>query len=278
VVSVDFNELPEFTRNRFIAATRSPVARFPSSTSSVGWGVLLGVALIPLLAVLMGSLTASADAWRGVTMGPIIALLAFFAILGGLGIGRVNAVRAAHPFVLGTYLFPTQIVVAESRSLLLHPLTELINVAIVNRYVNGGYQGSSITCTFKTGPGVVLAATSIQEAHRVRDALAQGQETLATALARRDYESLRPLDPLFEAQMTSFAKVNEPGPLVQPLAKWTEDGPRALMALGSALALTGLVFMVRLVISLATPDPAHPTPATRPPPATSPAKKKPATR
>ncbi|APR82687.1 Hypothetical protein A7982_08036 [Minicystis rosea] len=272
---MDFNELPEISKSRFVAATRTPVASFVSSAASSGaWGCLLIPALLVLGPLLLTSVTAGAS-FKGDVVGPMIAAFAFFTVLGGLGIARASAMRSAHPYVLGTYLFPTQIVIAESRVLAVYPLLELINVGIVNRYVNGGYQQSTITCTFKTGPAAVLTVRSIQEAHRVRDALSQGQQVLIDAYAKRDYEPLRALDPLFEAQMTSFAKVSEPGPSVRALPKWTEAGPRFLISLGTSLVVTGLVFLVRAIVASASPDPT-PT-ATRKPPVTPTATTPPAT-
>jgi hypothetical protein len=279
--SIDFNDLPQITKQRFIAATANPVARYPASAKAGDgtalWGCLLAVAGLPLLALVASLVVESTDSWK-VGIVAIVAFLAFVAFLAGIGVARTGAVKKAHPYPLGTYVFPTQIVVAESKILGLHPLSELINVAIVNHHTRYGYSHSIMTCTFKTARDITLLATTIQEAHRVRDALGQGQQTLLAALARRDYEPLRALDPLFEAQMTGFARVREPGPMVQALPWWTGGGLRFLFALGSTVAFMGLVLLVRAVISAVSPDPDD-APAPRRPVTSAPApRKNPATR
>jgi hypothetical protein len=53
--------------------------------------------------------------------------------------------------------------------------------------------------------------------------------------------------------VTRFAKVNEAGPRARPIPKWTETGPRLLIALGSAAALTALFVLVQLTIAEVTP-------------------------
>jgi hypothetical protein len=263
MLSVDFNQLPQLTKGRFVAATGNPAVRiaFEASASASAWqgGCLLTVAGVPLVLILATLLTMNVDNWNS-GWNPataLFALLALFAVLGGLSVARSRVVRKAYPYALGTYVFPTQIVVAESQILVLRPLSELINIATVDHYVtrvtDRSYSRSITTCTFKTGPDIVLLFVNIQEAHRVRDALSQGRQTLLTALARRDYEPLRMLDPLFEAQMTSFAKVSEPGPMAQALPKWTDGGLRFLIALGSSVVLTGLVVLVRVIIVAVSP-------------------------
>jgi hypothetical protein len=248
--TIDFNELPQITKQRFVAATANPVARDAVMETGAGarWGSLLAVAGLMLLALVGNLLSEDTESWKVGIVG-IAAFLAFLASLGGLGVARSRAVRKAYPYPLATYVFPTQLVVAASKTLRLHPLSELTDVSIVNHHTRHGYSRSVTTCTFKVGPNITLLATSIQEAHRVRDALGQGQQTMLAALARRDYESLRALDPLFEAQMTGFAKVHEPGPMVQALPIWTHGGLRFVFALGSTVVFMGLVLLLRVVMS-----------------------------
>jgi hypothetical protein len=277
VLSIDFNDLPEVTKHRFVSATRSPAARiafYSASSGSTGWALLLLAAALPLVLVLLSAVGQAADGGKRQGMGLVVVILplAFFVALGALGIARSSAVGRAHPYYLGTYLFPTQIVVAKSKILALHPFAELIDVHVLHRYVNGGYRCTDFTCSFKTGPAVTWEVSSLQEAARVKAALAQGHRTLLTALANRDFEALRPIDPFFEAQMTSFAKVNAPGPSIQALPKWSGAGPRLLIAAGSSLLLTGLTVLVCVVVAAVTSSSDAVAAASASGPASSPAR------
>lgn len=260
--SIDFNTLPQITKTRFLDATGRPIARYPSSaasSTSSGCLLVLGLlVLLPVVAVLLSTAAKSGKMDDGalVFAFAFVALFTLLTVLGGLGIAHSGALTKAHPYVLAKYVFPTQIVVAESKLLDIYPLSELIDVTIVNHYYNGSYTSSTVTCTFSAGPAMQLTASSIQEARRVGEALLEGKRTMLLALARGDYETLRAIDPLFEAQMTQFAKVNEPGPMVQALPKWTEMSTRLLISFGSAVAFAGLVLLVRVIIVAVAPDPA----------------------
>jgi hypothetical protein len=274
LVTVDFNELPEVSKRRFVDASRNPGARvalWPSNKSfGFGWGCLLVPSVLMLLPLIVGLVAAfmdrerSADTASGIGMA---GFLAFLVVLAALGMARARATRAAYPYVLGTYVFPTQVVLTESEYLTLYSLADLINVATVNHYVNGAYARTTMTLTFKASPEAKLFAPSIQEAQRVAEALREGQRTLLTALARRDYEALRPLDPLFEAAMTSYAKVKEPGPAVAPLPKWADFGAGLLIAAGSGIGVGLLLVVLRLVGAAFWPDSGT---ATRSPSVTAP--------
>src|SRR5262249_19110567 len=107
MVSVDFNELPELTKNRFIASTRpggGRLAYIPSSSSSLASGCFLfviGLALIGALMVSLASARQNDEAgWKAVGF---LGFLAFLAVLAGLSIAAARRVAAGYPYSLGTH-------------------------------------------------------------------------------------------------------------------------------------------------------------------------------
>jgi hypothetical protein len=163
-----------------------------------------------------------------------------------LGMMTRWATQRAYPFSLGTYVFPTQIVLAEPNKFWIYSLLELSSVNMT--HVSGPHTASHtrFDCVFADGTRLVMQKfpSDPGSVDDIATALSQGKRVIADALASRRVETLRPLDPFFEARAMNFTPTSEPGPEVRPTPRWTRF--RSLLALGVALAVTGGVVLVRL--------------------------------
>src|SRR5262245_61802781 len=93
MISVDFNELPAVSKNRFVAAGQNPASRialYPTpSTTATGWGCLLVPSALLLPFIVIGAINqATARYSSGPNVAIVIPLLVFFVVLAGLGMAR----------------------------------------------------------------------------------------------------------------------------------------------------------------------------------------------
>jgi hypothetical protein len=216
---------------------------------SVGWLALLFLLSVPGLMLTVHQLASLADPLIETSQFVELAFFGIwiaFATLCVLGVMTRGATQRAYPFPLGTYVFPTQIVVAEPNKFWIYSLLDLSSFNMTHLSGPRTAANTAFDCVFADGTRLRMQKFK-SDPGSVADiarALSQGKRVIADALASRRVETLRPLDPFFEARAMNFMPTSEPGPEVRRPPVWTRF--RALLALGVALAVTGGVVLVRL--------------------------------
>ena len=188
--SIDFNDLPRATRERFVRSlvSDSPAARpicqrTAKPRTRAGWIVLslVVVAALGVMTVLgLGAVDAPVQDRRF-----LVGYMAAFAVLGlSLAmLARRRAVAGSLPFTPGVYVFPLDLVDARAREIVLHPLAELQAFDPVHHLKGGKYTHSTLWFIFSTASFAFELrgqAAAIAQAAAVQAA----RENLAAALQR----------------------------------------------------------------------------------------------
>src|SRR5579862_1321593 len=256
----DFNALPHAVRERFVAAIKSkdnadsPIIREVQGIA----GLSVGLVLLLLLASSgdLGMLKrgfqeiGDTDAWQTVGQGIFYACVLAAVFYAALALWRRIQMRRAVPYMPGRYLFPLDLVDAQTRQLKMYPLEKLKSFNTVH-HDRFGIPRAAISLGFEDGSQQQLAIGSSEAA---RQGLAQWntrREELRQASQAQDAAAFSRLDPFFAIRTANWT-VASPAPEGEPLTarhlpkslRW-----RALIAVGTAVIVAFASLFVRNVMS-----------------------------
>ncbi len=238
---IDFNKMPRSSRERFIGCLNGSIGPRPIFADAGGVGAIVGWIFLAVLAV-AGSLflltVGFGDTWQvkqGVGWLIPYFVCFFLLMLAVVGFIRRIKMNSALPFKAGTYVFPLDVVVANSKDLEIIPMADLTTLQPVHHYRNGMYTHTAFHFYFAGGRNFSFTSGNKAYAESQLVMLRQSQQQLDDAIARKDVYALAALDPFFELRMNSWAELPQ-----QPDNLFASDIP-GWMSKGWAF---GLAFMV----------------------------------
>ena len=251
---LDFNRFPRSSRERFIACLRGQTGPRPIFQNSGGGGaiagwIILGICAIAGLCFLVplgyGN-TYEVRQSPGFLIGYAMAL--FFFGLSVIGLIRRIRMGSVLPFTPGVYVFPLDVVVANSKDLEIYPMADLATLQPVHHYRNGFYTHTAFHFHFTGGKSFTFSSNNKAFAESQLVGLRQSQQQLDDAVARKDVYALAALDPFFELRMNSWQELDQaPDNLMAgSIPKWMGMG----WAFGLALTIISVpVWFVRNYLS-----------------------------
>jgi hypothetical protein len=257
--AVDFNTLPQATRERFIQCTRSqqmpqPILsdRLGTAGAAVGWGFLFVCAAGALLGVMVASFGRTDElGLQGPGFAVAYALLAFLAVYSILAIVRRSVLMRSVPYTPGRYIFPMDFVEATSNILKITPMASMVDFRGVHHHHNGVYTNTIFTFRFDDGTTQSMTIAGKQIAENALQTLQAQRGYVFDAIQAQDTEKLYALDIFFEARMNNWQPppfAGPPaGPVAQPLPALLQKA--ALVALGAGLLLGPPAWFVRSMMS-----------------------------
>lgn len=254
ILSIDFNQLPRATRERFVAITQNragPAPVFQQRTAGgagCGWISLMVLFGLGACAVVVGGFGKPYSATQpvGTLFAYVLSFFLFF--LGVAGSLRAAARKNALPFSAGVYVFPADTLIARDRNIKILSARELTDVQPVHHHRNGVYQQTIFSLSYSDGTRESFSVLGKPQAEAALQRLRSEGAQAARAIAQRDAHTLYPLDPLFEARTTGFQPSDDPsGPLAKSPPGWTSK--YALFALVLAVVLAPITFGLRNLAS-----------------------------
>ncbi|HUQ75259.1 MAG TPA: hypothetical protein VM183_11065 [Burkholderiales bacterium] len=257
---IDFNALPLSVRQRFVAAVNSSNAADAPLAREVQGVVALSIGLAMLVLLAWGGLSGLRDgfgqlgdpnAWQGwdeVANKGVWLAAAFYA---ALALWRRLRMRRAVPYAPGRYLFPVDLVDAQTRQLKIRPLANLKTIQPVHHYTQGIYRKTVLNLQFDDGTSESLVVRGKERAEQGIAQWQAKQAELQQAVQASDRAVLARLDPLFDVRAAKW-NLDSPAATDGPLAtgrvpaylKW-----RAPIAIGAALVVALAALAVRNVLS-----------------------------
>jgi len=247
---IPFNALDPRTRQRVIDAivgktSPRPILAQKASAGGavVGWALLacLGIAgALGLAIVEFGSPGDHPQHW-GFIAGYAVAF--FLVVWSLLRATRTAALSRALPFERGRYVFPTDLVIADSETLTVVPMGRLRKLDGVHRHVNGVYQATDLTFVFEGWGKEFFSVRGKELAEQIMDELHFSQQRISEAVQHQDLEMLAAMDLFFDARVAPLW--NDPAAAKQAAAH--ADGPvlaRPIHPLMQRAALLGAAAMV----------------------------------
>jgi hypothetical protein len=238
---IDFNKMPRSSRERFIGCLNGSIGPRPIFSDAGGVGAIVGWILLAICSIggaLFLLTVGFGDSWQvkqGVGWLIPYFLCFFLLMLAVVGFIRRIKMNSALPFKAGTYVFPLDVVVANSKDIEIIPMADLTTLQPVHHYRNGMYTHTAFHFYFAGGRNFSFTSGNKAYAESQLVMLRQSQHQLDDAIARKDVYALAALDPFFELRMNSWAETPQP-----PDNLFAGDVP-AWMAKGWAF---GLAFMV----------------------------------
>ncbi|MBX3222567.1 MAG: hypothetical protein KF795_18760 [Labilithrix sp.] len=227
--SIDFNDLPRTTRERFVRsllsdapASRPICQRVSRQRSPLAWYLLLAVAigsLAALAAFRFGAVEAAVQDRR--LLGGYVAASAALGLALSM-LARRRALRGSLPFAPGVYVFPLDLVDARTRQLELYSLSELMSLDPVHHSERGKYTHSSLWLIFPT-KSFVFEARGRYAADTQLAAVQKARENLAAAIHRGALGELTSLDPFADARARNFEPASDHGLLARGRPVWTRS-------------------------------------------------------
>ena len=251
---LDFNQFPRSSRERFIACLRGQTGPRPIFQNSGGGGaiagwVILGIcALVGLCFVVPLGYGNTYEVRQSPAFLLAYAMAFFFAGLSLIGLIRRIRMGSVLPFTPGVYVFPLDVVVANSKDLEIYPMADLATLQPVHHYRNGFYTHTAFHFHFIGGKSFSFSSNNKAFAESQLVGLRQSQQQLDDAVARKDVYALAALDPFFELRMNGWQAVPQaPDNLMAgSIPKWMSLG----WAFGLALTVLSLpVWFVRNYLS-----------------------------
>lgn len=254
ILTIDFNQLPRPTRERFIAITQGkagPAPIFQERTSSAGgcgWFFLLGLFGVASVGLALAEFGKPYNPTQPVSVALLYVILLFLTFVGLLGWIRSSIYKKAIPFTAGVYVFAGDTIIARNGKLKILSAREITNIEPVHHHRNGVYTHTRFTFTYSDDTRESFAVFGKARADEALQRLRTERAQVAEAMARRDAHQLYPLDPLFEARMVGFQAQNDAtGPLAQAVPAWTKKV--ALLAAGAASVLGPIGYGLRNLAS-----------------------------
>ena len=257
---IDFNALPLSVRQRFVAALTSanaadaPLAREVQGVVALSIGlavlVLLAWAGLATLGEGFGQL-GNPQAWQG--WGELVnqAVWLAAALYAALALWRRIRMRRAVPYPPGRYLFPMDLVDAQTRQLKIRSLANLKSIQPVHESIQGIYRRTVVNFGFDDGTTEKLMVSGKERAEQGIAQWQAKQAELRQAAQASDRAALMRLDPFFEVRaakwnLDSAPANDEPMAIgyVPAYLKW-----RAPIAIGGALVIAFIALAIRNVAS-----------------------------
>ena len=261
VRDIDFNALPQGVRVRFVGAVNSKDAPDAPLVREVPGIVGLSIGLVLLVLFAYGFISGSlrtgfgelghADAWQGWDQAifPALVLASLFYV--ALALWRRIQMRKAVPYVPGRYLFPLDLVDAQTRQLKIFPLAKLTKIDTVHYSRYGFHTRTKITFTFEDGSKQELVIGNKASAEQGLAQWEAKRAELRKASEASDSATFTRLDP-FSALRASNWNVGTAAP--KALAFTARHLPtylrwRAPIAIGAAVMIYAVLLPVRNVLS-----------------------------
>ncbi len=230
---LDFNHLPRSARERFVACLQgrsapAPIFVMRSGGAVVGW-VLLGLVALGVLAWIPAASFGSMYSCRQSPLALLGMAIALFLVgLSAFGVLRRMRLSGSLPFPTGKYVFPMDIVIAESKDLELIPFANVVSLQPVHHYRNGFYTHTAFHISTVGGRRFTFSARSKPFAEAMLGNLRRSQMLLDQAIAARDVDQIAALDPFFDVRMQDWQNVsagNEDGVLMaRQVPSWLKMG------------------------------------------------------
>jgi len=257
---IDFNALPLAVRQRFVAAVSDSKAADAPLAREVQGVVALSIGLAVLVLMAWGGLSSlgggfgelgNPKAWLDWGQAINISIWLAAALYAALALWRRFRMRRAVPYPPGKYLFPLDLVDAQTGKLRIRSLANLKSIQPVHHTTYGIHRKTVITFGFEDGSKETLVESDRQRAEQGMAQWQARQAELRQAAQASDRATLMKLDPFFEVRATKWV-LDSPAATHGPLAtgevpawlKW-----RAPVAIGAALLIAVIAVAVRNVIS-----------------------------
>ena len=229
---IDFNKLPRSSRERFVGCLNGQIGPRPIFMNAGGTGAIVGWIILALASLggMLFLLTVEYGSTWAIKQGPgwlVLYAAAFFLLmLAVVGFIRRIRMNSALPFKAGVYVFPLDVVVANSKDLEIVPMADLTSVQPVHHYRNGIYTHTAFHFYFAGGKNYSFTSGNKQYAEAQLGMLRQSQQQLDDAIARKDVYALAALDPFFELRMNGWAEVpQQPDNLMAgDIPSWMQKG------------------------------------------------------
>lgn len=253
--TIDFNNLPRTTRERFIAITKNlagPPPIFSNRTGGggalAGWIVLLVISLLAGLFILFAGFGSPYHATQDLFFIVIYLAIGFFIFLSIGGMIRRVRMNKVLPFQTGVYVFPMDTVIARDRMFKIIPAGELTSLQPAHHYRNGVYMNTSFTFRYSDGTSEYFSVYGQAAAQTMLERLKSAGGQVDDAIARRDVGALQQLDPFFDARMSGWQPAPDPqGPQAGSIPGWMKYA--SLLGLAGGLLTGPLFYVVRNLAS-----------------------------
>jgi hypothetical protein len=261
VREIDFNALPQQVRLRFIAAVNSkdaPDAPLLREVAGIrGLAVGTGFLLLFAYGVVSGSLARGFgelghdSAWQSwdEAIWPALVLAGLF--YAALTLWRRLQMRKAVPFMPGRYLFPLDLVDAQTRHLKIYPLAKLAKINGVHHSQYGIHTRTTFTLTFEDGSQHKLDIGNKAAAEEGLSRWNASQDELRRASAASEVDAFAKMDPFSTVRAANWkvgtAAAAGTAVTARDLPKYLRW--RAPIAMAAAVLLCALLLPVRNLLS-----------------------------
>lgn len=218
---IDFNALPLEVRQRLVTVLKSlessdgPIIREVQGLTKpilkLGSLILLGICVIWLLLSLHFGQLGESDAWQYPGFAIVYCLLTAFVLYAVLALWRQVRLRTVLPFPPGRYLFPLDLVDAQTRVLKIYPLAMYKNLAAVHQHDKGNYEHTTFTFSSSESLAEQSVTITVKGQKAAEQAFGQFQARQAEvrlASQGSDAVALARLDPFFKLRVADW-KINE---------------------------------------------------------------------
>jgi hypothetical protein len=257
---VDFNALPLSVRQQFVAAVKSSNAADAPLAREVQGVVALSIGLAVFVLLAWGGLASlgngfgqlgDPNAWQGWSEVVNKAVWPAGTFYVALALWRRVRMRRVVPYAPGRYLFPVDLVDAQTRQLKIRSLADLKSIQPVHQYIHGIYRRTVLTFSFEDGASEKLVVSGKERAEQAIAQWQAKQAELRQAAQASDRAALTRLDPFFDVRAAKW-NLDSPAAMDGPVAtghvpaylKW-----RAPIAIGAALIVAFIALAVRNVAS-----------------------------
>lgn len=257
---IDFNALPLSVRQRFVSSVTNSDGPDAALAREVQGVVALSIGLAVLALFAWGGFGSlgngfgklgDSNAWQGWDQGVNIAVWLAAAFYAALALWRRVRMRRAVPYRPGRYLFPMDLVDAQTRQLKIRSLTDLKSIQPAHQYIQGIYRRTVLTFSFEDGTSETLIVSGKERAEQAIAQWQAKQAELRQAAQASDRAALMRLDPFFDVRAAKWI-LDSPAAVDGPVAsghvpaylKW-----RAPIAIGAALVVAFIALAVRNVAS-----------------------------
>jgi hypothetical protein len=214
--TVDFFRLPQDTRERFVGCVTARAApapllqTVPALGTMIFWRVVLCGLVVAGLAWLGYNGFGEVDD-RWMVQSPWVLLLyAGLLALGALailGAFRAIALRRQLPFPPGKYLFPLDLVDAQTRELRILPLAALESTRMVEHQNEGAYTHTAFEFHYQGGEHHTFNVNNQVTAAMVASAIDASRAAIRTAVDAQDLQAIAGMDVFIEPRLTGTWQV-----------------------------------------------------------------------
>lgn len=209
--TVDFFRLPKDTRERFVGCCtgQAPPAPLLTTVPSLGttifWRVVLCALVVAGVAWLgYNGFGEIGDRWMIQGVFPLLLYvgLLFLGALGSLGAVRAVLLRRQLPYPPGKYLFPFDLVDAQTRELRVLPLAALESTRMVEHHNEGSYTHTAFEFHYAGGEHHTFNVNNAAQAELVAQAINASRGAIHSAIESQDLQALAGLDVFIEPRLT----------------------------------------------------------------------------